>query len=78
MANKTIYSKDSRKLGKWLREKRDDLGYSLSEFEEVSGWDRSIIGKIETGHRRLDVIEFVEICRFLACDPHEAIDFLVK
>jgi len=76
MANKSIYSKRSIKLGKWLREQRELSGYSLRSFEAYSGWSRSVIGKIESGHRRVDVIEFLDICEVLECDPVNGIKIL--
>lgn len=36
-----------------------------------------IVGKIETGERRLDVLEFIDYCETLNADPHAVIE-LVK
>jgi hypothetical protein len=38
----------------------------------------SIIGKIELGERRLDVIEWIEYCEALNADPFERLELLVK
>ena len=38
----------------------------------------SLIGKIETGDRRLDVIEFIDYCRALELEPSEVLVMLEK
>ncbi|ACR12385.1 putative DNA binding protein [Teredinibacter turnerae T7901] len=35
----------------------------------------SFVQKVEWMERRLDVYEFVQYCRALEIDPHEALDF---
>jgi len=35
-----------------------------------------LIGKIETGDRRLDILEVMLYCEALDLDPHEVITFL--
>lgn len=53
-------------------------GYSTRGFETYSGWSDTTIGNIERGERRLDVVEFLELCEYLDCDPYEAIDLLLE
>ena len=36
------------------------------------------VGKIETGERRLDVAEFVRLCRALQADPHDGVDVVAR
>jgi hypothetical protein len=38
----------------------------------------SIVGKIELGERRLDVIEWIQYCEALNADPFECLESLVK
>lgn len=33
----------------------------------------SWVGKVETGERRLDVIEYVHLCRVIGADPNEGL-----
>lgn len=63
-------------LGAWLRERREEQGYSTRSFADYCGWSKTLIGNIERGERRLDVVEFLQLCKFLECDPHELIDLL--
>lgn len=39
---------------------------------------QSFISKYEKGERQLNVIEFIEICLVLGCDPHAIVDALVE
>lgn len=78
MTWKTIYSKRSVKLGGILREYRETKGYSLRAFEAITGISRTIIHKIEKGERRLDVVEFLELCEFLDANPQRIIKILQK
>jgi len=41
------------------------------------GWASSIVGKIEQGERRLDLIEFVHYCEALGANSHEGLSQLV-
>ena len=53
----------------WLREvfiaRRQELGLSQRALAEKIGVIYSLIGKIETGDRRLDVVEFILYCQAL-------------
>jgi transcriptional regulator with XRE-family HTH domain len=56
----------------WLREvfiaRRQELGLSQRALAEKIGVIYSLIGKIETGDRRLDVVEFILYCQALELD----------
>lgn len=75
---KSIYSKESKSLTKWLCSKRKDLALTQREFAILLNVHHSIIGKIETGERRLDVIELVEYCTALQVSPCKAIQSITK
>ncbi|KGQ70353.1 transcriptional regulator [Chelonobacter oris] len=57
----------------WLRERfieqRKTLGLSQRSLAEKLNVIYSLIGKVETGDRRLDVFEFIEYCQALELDP---------
>lgn len=76
--SKTLYSPESAKLTQWLREKRDAKQLSMRDLGGILGWHHSIIGKIEQGERRLDVIEFIQICQALDACPHEGINIITE
>ncbi len=64
----------------WLRgifvEKRKALGLSQKGLAEKMGVIASFIGKVETGDRRLDVVEFIRYCQGLEIDPQDLLGLL--
>jgi len=67
-------------LHRFLREmmitRRKELGLSQKSLENKLGVINSVIGKIETGDRRLDIIEFYEYSRALDMNHCKALDIL--
>ena len=55
---------------------RKDINLSQRDLAEKLGVTHSIIGKIETGDRRLDVIEFYEYTEALGLVPSETLFLL--
>ncbi|MDY4594367.1 MAG: helix-turn-helix transcriptional regulator [[Pasteurella] aerogenes] len=64
----------------WLRERfinrRQELGLSQRALAEKMDVVYSLIGKIETGDRRLDVLEFIQYCQALELNPQKVIQDL--
>lgn len=75
---KSISTIESERLRDWLIKQRKAQGLSIRGLAERLGWSSSIIGKIETGDRRLDVIEFIEVCRALESSPHEGLEVITR
>jgi transcriptional regulator with XRE-family HTH domain len=73
---KSIHHKLHRNLRNTLIKARKDLNLSQRDFAEQLGVTHSIIGKIETGDRRLDVIEFYEYTKALGLVPSETLFLL--
>ena len=73
---KSIHHKLHRDLRDILINTRKDLGLSQRDFADQLGITHSIIGKIETGDRRLDVIEFYEYTKALGLVPSETLFLL--
>ena len=67
---KSIYEDAYRALLTALVEARTDAGLTQQQLAEKLGRPQSFVSKVEHGDRRLDVIEFLEICRLLRCDPY--------
>lgn len=65
------------KLGKWLAETRQTLGMSQVQFAKQVRKTQSFIAKTETGERRLDVVEFIELARALGTSPRKLFDRLL-
>jgi len=73
---KTIHSKEHASLRELLKKQREELGLSQRDLGERLKIHHTLIGKVETGDRRLDVIEFIDYCKGLEIDPCTIIDIL--
>lgn len=65
-----------KSLRNMLVKARKDLDLSQRDLAERLGIIHSVIGKIETGERRLDVIEFYEYTKALGLVPSETLFLL--
>lgn len=70
---KTIYSNESKILCSWLKEKRLEMPLTIRELAEKLDTAHSIIGKIEIGERKLDVVEWLQYCQALNADPFDCL-----
>ena len=50
---------------------------SIRALAEKLELHHSIIGKIEQGGRKIDILEFAEYCKALDVDPHEGLDLIL-
>ncbi|WP_246764936.1 helix-turn-helix domain-containing protein [Ensifer sp. PDNC004] len=53
---------------------RKSAGIIQVELGKLIGQRQTFVSKYELGERRLDVAEYVRICRALKADPHAFID----
>jgi transcriptional regulator with XRE-family HTH domain len=58
-----------RRLIAALVEARQSAGLSQLALATVLGRHQQFVSRYETGERRLDVVEFIDIARGLGCDP---------
>lgn len=71
------YSPHYEKLQTWLKEQREKSGYSQREVSEILNRHHSIIGKLEQGRKKIELLEFVKYCQVLRADPHEGLALLM-
>ena len=57
---------------------REDAGLSQRALAERLGEHHSWVAKVEIGERRLDVVEFVRICKALKRDPLPLVRIVAK
>ena len=57
---------------------RKEAGLTQREMASLLNREQSYVGRIETGQRRIDVVELVWICKACGVDPDGAIQRLVK
>jgi transcriptional regulator with XRE-family HTH domain len=76
--DKAIFSEDYKRLLAWLKAGRERRGLTIRQLAEQVDESHAVIGKIETGERRLDVFEFVQLCEALKLKPAEGIKILLQ
>lgn len=74
---KTIYSDEYSDLLSWLKSEREKANLTMREVASRLDVHHSWVGRVETGERRLDVMEFVRYCEGLGVDPHKGLDQLL-
>lgn len=75
---KTIHNTRYQVLLTLLTEARTKAGLTQKELATKLGRPQSFVSKTENAERRLDVIEFMDVCRGLDADPHELLVRLEK
>ncbi|MFT3761282.1 MAG: helix-turn-helix transcriptional regulator [Pseudoxanthomonas sp.] len=66
---KTIYREEYRQVVSRLREAREAIGLSQASLALHLGRNQQWVSLMESGSRRLDIIEFAEVCLALGTDP---------
>lgn len=74
----TIYSEEQERLAALLVDARKQAGLKQVEVAAKIKEPQSFVAKYESGQRRLDVIEFIRICRVLGADPVRLFSKLAK
>jgi transcriptional regulator with XRE-family HTH domain len=75
---KSIYSKQHTALRDLWIDRRKELNLSQAELANKLNVLQSLIGKIETGDRRLDIVEMIDYAHALEVDPHTVIDLILN
>lgn len=65
-------------LGNWLREQRNAKGLTMRDLSAISGKPHSYFGKIEQGIRGLDILEFIELCKWLSLPPLKSLQSIIE
>ncbi len=75
---KTIHTPEYKRLLEWIRKNRKDAGMTMRVVALALKIPHSWVGKVEIGERRLDILEFVKLCRVIGADPCEGIALLAR
>jgi len=68
--NDTIYSKDHKQLIEKLKKVRVEIGLDQSEVAKQIGKTQSYVSKVESGQRRIDIIQLKEFAKLYKKDIH--------
>lgn len=61
------------KIINWLIAQRNLAGKTQKQLSDDLRKTQSFVSKYETFQKKLDLSEFIEICRVLKCDPADVI-----
>jgi transcriptional regulator with XRE-family HTH domain len=75
---KTLATARHRALVELLIAKRKSAGMSQTELADKLGQYQSFVARLESGQRRVDVVEFLELARTLKFDPFSAFQQIAK
>ena len=75
---KSIFGGAHQDLVKVLIEARKSSGLRQAELGEKVGKDQTFISLIENSQRRVDVLEFVALCRAMKIDPAKLFAILLE
>jgi len=75
---KSIHSAEHVVLREYLVDKRKKLGLTQRDLGARLSVHHTLIGKVETGDRRLDVVELIDYCKALEVDPHEVVSMIME
>jgi transcriptional regulator with XRE-family HTH domain len=67
--NKSIYSRQSECVRKMLVALRTKARLTQRQLAAKLDRERSLVGRLELGERRLDMVEFFWFCRACQADP---------
>ena len=75
---KTLHSARQRKVSLFLTERRKALGLTQVQVARSLGRHQPFVANLESGDRRVDIVELLDIASVLHFDPRELIDELEK
>jgi len=64
----SVYSDEYQRVINALKKARKENGITQAQLAEALGKPQSFIAKVESGERRLDVVEFVRLARLVGME----------
>ena len=75
---KSIYSQSYRILLDRIAKARRAAGITQAELAKKLNRPQSFVSKIESGERRIDVIEFLQLAKYIGFDPCTLMQELIQ
>ncbi len=73
---KSLYTTEYKKFLECIVAVRKESGFTQQQLAELLGKPQSYVSKYERGERRLDVVEFLALCKALSVSPMSIIERL--
>lgn len=70
----SVYSDEYQRVINALKKARKEKGITQAQLAEALGKPQSFIAKVESGERRLDVVEFVHLAHMVGLEPSTVIN----
>ena len=74
----SMFTSAHKELVTAVRDMRTQAGLTQRALADAVGREQNYIARIETGQRRVDLIELVQICRACKVEPQEQVLALVR
>lgn len=74
----SIYSNSYQLVLNLMRKARKQANLTQIQLAVLLDKPQSFVSKYERGERRLDIVEFLEVCHRLGADPHKIINELER
>ena len=69
----SVYSDEYQRVINALKKARKEKGITQAQLAKALGKPQSFIAKVESGERRLDVVEFVHLAKLVDADVQRII-----
>ena len=69
MASRDKFDREYRAIIATLQRRRKAAGMTQRDLARALGTDQSQISKLERSERRLDIVDYLRICRAIGLDP---------
>lgn len=73
----SVYSDEYQRVINSLKKARKEKGITQTQLAEALGKPQSFIAKVESGERRLDVVEFVHLARLVEVDMSSVLNEII-
>lgn len=70
---KTLRSPRHVRLVQLIVDKRKEAGLSQADLAKAIDRYQSVVAAVESGGRRIDVVEFLDLAETIGFDPHEVL-----
>jgi len=75
---KTIHSARLRRLTEILTERRKEAGLTQADVARAMGRHQPFIANIESGQRRIDIVELMQLAEIMELNLHEVLEELKR